>query len=382
MKAVAVALALTLPAVVFAGSGRYAVVAGNNVGAPGRAKLWFAENDADRFQKALHELGDFTDDHVVVVKGASAGAFRSAIAAVDQKIRAAGNGDRPLLVVYFSGHAGAGGLEFASERVSYDELKELVAKSAAQTKVVIVDACEAGALTQVKGARPDAQLAFPLPSDDVHGTAFIASTAVGEAAQESSQLGGSFFTHHLDVALRGAGDADGDGQVTLAEAFRYTASQTVSATTATVAGPQHPTYDFRMSGRGDVVLADLRRAEAHLKIPADPGSLYILKGPKNMLAEVPAGLAPLALALPSGHYAIERRARDGRARAELDLFKGDDRLLPRLSPSRYEIARSKGGPKPTEWFAGVGFAATALMVLYDRLVAARPVPAVLRTEDL
>jgi caspase domain-containing protein len=358
MRSAAIALALALPAFVSAAApGRYAVVAGNNVGAPGRAKLWYAEDDAERFHKALHELGDFPEEHVTVVKSGTAGAFRDAIARMNKVMaEAMKGGDKPLFVVYFSGHAGAGGLEFASERISYDEIRSIVGNSAAQSKIVIVDACEAGALTQVKGARAETQVTFALPSDDVHGTAFIASTAVGEAAQESAQLGGSFFTHHLEVALRGAGDADGDGQVTLSEAFRYTAARTVSGTSATVAGPQHPTYDFRMSGRGDVVLSDLRRAEAHLKIPADPGSLYILKGPKNLLAEVPAGLAPLALALPSGHYAIERRSRDGRARAELDLLRGDDRLLPRLSPTRYEIARSKGGPLPTEWFAGFGVA--------------------------
>jgi hypothetical protein len=357
MKSFALALALALPALASAAPGRYAVVAGNNVGAPGRAKLWYAEDDAERFHKTLHELGDFPEDHVTVLKSGTAGAFRDAVASMDRAMTLAKKGgDRPLFVVYFSGHAGAGGLEFGNERVSYDEIRALVASSAAQSKIVIVDACEAGALTQVKGARAETLVAFALPSDDVHGTAFIASTAVGEAAQESAQLGGSFFTHHLEVALRGAGDADGDGQVTLSEAFSYTAARTVSGTSATVAGPQHPTYDFRMSGRGDVVLSDLRRAEAHLKIPADPGSLYILKGPKNLLAEVPAGLMPIAIALPSGHYAIERRSRDGRARAELDLIRGDDRLLPRLSPTRYEIARSKGGPLPTEWFAGFGIA--------------------------
>ena len=39
-------------------------------------------------------------------------------------------------------------------------------------------------------------------------------------AQESAAIGGSFFTHHFELGLRGAADADGDGQVTLAEAFR------------------------------------------------------------------------------------------------------------------------------------------------------------------
>ena len=70
-------------------------------------------------------------------------------------------------------------------------------------------------LTQAKGARAEARVDFALPVDDVRGTAFIASTAVGEAAQESQALGGSFFTHHLETGLRGAADADGDGLVTL-----------------------------------------------------------------------------------------------------------------------------------------------------------------------
>ena len=45
----------------------------------------------------------------------------------------------------------------------------------------------------------------------------------------------------------------------------------------------------------------------------------------------------------------------------------------------------RGGAAPAGMFwviAGVGFASTALMLLYDRLVAARPAPALLRTEDL
>ncbi|HEY6098932.1 MAG TPA: hypothetical protein VIW03_05855, partial [Anaeromyxobacter sp.] len=216
---------------------------------------------------------------------------------------------------------------------------------------------EAGALTQVKGARVAPAVDFPLPTgDEVQGTAFVASTAVGEAAQESAALGGSFFTHHLDVALRGAGDADGDGLVTLAEAFRYTAARTLSGTAATAHGPQHPTYDFRMAGRGDVVLADLRRAEAHLRIPQDPGALYVLRGPHNLVAEVSAGAAEVRLAVPAGRYEIERRSPSGRARGELGIGRGEERVVPVLQPTRYEVARSKGGPKQLEAFAGLGAA--------------------------
>lgn len=356
----ALALALWLPDIA-AAAARFAIVAGTNEGASGRPRLWFAEKDAERFFRALRELGGFDEVRVVNVRGPHADAFRDALAVTEVRVAAArARGERTLLVVYFSGHAGQSGLEFGSARVSYDELRSVVARSSAEARVVIVDACEAGALTQVKGATPSAAIDFVLPDSEVEGTAFIASTALGEAAQESAQLGGSFFTHNLDVALRGAGDADGDGQVTLAEAFRYTASRTVSATVGTAQGPQHPTYDFRMSGRGEVVLADLRRAEAHLRIPADPGALYVLRGPHQWLAEIQAGSTPLRLAMPAGHFEVERRTRDGRARGGVSLATGDDRELPLLQPTRYEVARSKGGPLPTETFAGLGMHVVSL----------------------
>jgi len=353
-------LALLAPAVTGA-TGRYAIIAGSNEGARGRAPLWFAERDAERFGRTLEELGGFEPDHVTLLRGAGAAPLRAALVAAETRVAAArARGERTLLLVYFSGHAGTDGLELGTDRVSWDELKAAVARSTAEARVVIVDACEAGALTQVKGAVASTAVDFPLPSVLVEGTAFVASTALGESAQESAQLGGSFFTHHLDVGLRGAADADGDGQVTLGEAFRYTSAQTVAATAATARGPQHPTYDFRMSGRGEVVLADLRRGEAHLRLPPDPGSHYLLKGPRHWQAELQAGATPLRLALPAGRIEIERRSRRGRARGELKLALGDDRALPILEPTRYEVARAKGGPLATEAFAGLGLHRVAL----------------------
>jgi hypothetical protein len=340
------------------GAARFAILVGNDTGSTGRERLYFAEKDADRVRAALLELGDFTDDRIVVLKGRDSAALREAFAATDARIQLTRrNGERTLLVVYFSGHAGSVGLELGNDTFSYEELRKAAAASPADTRIVVVDACESGGLTQVKGARPVTAIDFALPADEsARGTAFITSAAVGEAAQESAALGGSFFTHHLDVGLRGAADADGDGQVTLAEAFRYTSARTVAQTAGTQGGVQHPTYEFRMSGRGDVVLADLRRAESRLVLPADPGSTYFLRGPGGLLAEVPAQAAPLALALPAGRYAVERRSPDGRAQGEVVLDKGATRDLPLLSPTRYEVARTKGGPKPNLAFAEGGVA--------------------------
>lgn len=360
MKAFAVVAAL-LAAAPAGAAQRFAVIAGNDEGGQGRARLWFAEKDADRVAAAVRELGDFSEKNVIVLRGKSADEVRAAVAALDSRIlQAKAGGERTLLFFYYSGHAGASGLELGSSRLKFDELRALISKSGADTKVAIVDACDAGRLTQTKGASFANTVDFTLPTDQVEGTAFIASSAAGEAAQESAAIGGSFFTHHFELGLRGAADADGDGQVTLAEAFRYTSVRTTSGTSATEAGPQHPTYDIRMSGRGDVILADLRRAEATLRLPPDVRATFILRGPKNLLAEIPGSPETLALALPAGHYTVERRAPEGYASTELTLSRADVTILPPLSPTRYERARQKGGPAPLVAFAGGGLTSVRL----------------------
>ncbi len=360
--AVALPLLLATPGAGAAAGARYAVVVGSNAGATGRPTLWFAQKDAERFGRVLVELGEFPPENVQVLEAPGARRVRDAIAASQAALeRARAAGEHPLFLFYFSGHASAGGIELGPDRLSFDELRSLVTATAADARIAIVDACEAGLLTQVKGAAPAPALDFALPAPEaVRGTAFIASTAVGESAQESAAIGGSFFTHHLEIALRGAGDADGDGLVTLGEAFRYTSARTLAGTLATVTGGQHATYEFRMSGRGDVVLADLRHADARLTLPRDPGTTYVLRGPASLLAEVTAGEKPITLALPAGRYRVERRALEGRAAADLVLDRGTVEPLPPLEPTRYELARAKGGPKPGLLFAGAGVTALGL----------------------
>ena len=360
MKVLA-AIAVLLAAAPAGAAQRFAVIVGNDEGGQARARLWFAERDAERVAAAVRELGDFPEKNVAVLRGKSADEVRAAIASLDARIlQARAAGERTLLFFYYSGHAGSSGLELGASRLRYDELRSLINSSTADTRVAVVDACDAGRLTQTKGASFAATVDFPLPADEVEGTAFIASSAAGEAAQESAAIGGSFFTHHFELGLRGAADLDGDGQITLAEAFRYTSVRTTSGTAGTQAGPQHPSYDIRMSGRGDVVLADLRRAEATLKLPPDARATFILRGPRNLLAEIPGSPEPLALALPVGRYTVERRAPEGHASADVELARAEVRELPVLTPTRYERARQKGGPAPLIAFAGGGVTAVPL----------------------
>src|SRR5207249_4450049 len=129
-------------------------------------------------------------------------------------------------------HADTEHLHLRGTHLPMDELRRAVADSPAGARVLVLDACRSGALTRVKGGRP-------APSFDVRaeavsggpqGFVILTSSAAGEASQESDKLGASFFTHYLASALIGASDRNGDGVVTLAEAFSYAADRTVAAT--------------------------------------------------------------------------------------------------------------------------------------------------------
>jgi hypothetical protein len=336
-------LAALLAATSAGAAERFAVVVGANRGAPARAKLWYAEKDAQRFAAALEELGDFPTQNVTLLPNPKADGLRAAWADMEARVQQArAAGQRTLLVFYFSGHAGAGALELGDERLEFTELKRVMEASGADVKVAIVDACESGGLTQVKGARPS-QVDFVLPTDDTaRGVAYLASTAAGEVAQESAAIGASFFTFHLEAALRGAGDANGDGLVSLTEAFQYTASRTITGTSSTDVGPQHPTYNFRMAGRGDVVLSDLRHARARLQLPVSERSTWVVSQQGRLVVEAPGGLT---LALPAGEYSVEKREGGKVSGAEVTLKEGETGVVGALTERRV-LARGKGGEAP------------------------------------
>ena len=70
-------------------------------------------------------------------------------------------------------------------------------------------------------------------SSDMTGHAYLTSASAEEAAQESDRIGSSFFTHFLISGLRGAADTEGDGTVTLNEAYTYAFQETLASTEKT-----------------------------------------------------------------------------------------------------------------------------------------------------
>jgi hypothetical protein len=326
---------------------RFGVVFANNLGDAGEAPLRHADADARRLADTLSTVGDFPPGHLLVVRAATATQVRSMLIALNASLRDTGGDD--LLFVFYSGHADAESLHLGGSRLPLADLRNLVAGSPAATRVLVLDACRSGGINRVKGGRPgpdfELRLAAPLGP---RGVAVLTSSAAGEDAQESDDLGASFFTHFLVSALRGAADRDGDGRVTLGEAFTYASERTVTATATTTSGPQHPTFRFELGGREDLVLTrpGLPRGDVGRLSFARPG-WYVVQTPgdERVVAEVSSREPDRQLGLEPGTYLVTLRAPDHLMQATVPVTAGETTRITAERMRRIDYARvvRKGG---------------------------------------
>lgn len=132
---------------------RYAVLIGNDQGLDHETPLRYAESDAMRVYEVLNQLGDFDAANLTLLRGRSAAAVRSALIAINERIRDSISqpDTQVVFVVYYSGHADAQALHLGESLLPLSELRQLARGSAANFRLVVVDACRSGSLTRVKG---------------------------------------------------------------------------------------------------------------------------------------------------------------------------------------------------------------------------------------
>ena len=326
---------------------RFAVVAGANRGPADRVALRYAVADADRFAKVVTGMGGVASEDCVVLREPTRLAFLDALAAVKTRADAArATGGRVDVIVYYSGHADDRGLMLGREMLPYTELRSALSDVAADVGITILDACASGAITRLKGGRP-----YPAfltdASSQVKGYAFLTSSSENEAAQESERLQGSFFTQALLTGLRGAADVSGDGQVTLGEAYQFAFAETLAQTTSTQGGAQHPAYDIKMAGTGDVVLTDVRQTSSSLVFGPDYDGRFFVLGPRRQLvAELlkPYGRT-IELGLEPGEYEVYFEQEQKLLSTQVKLVDGERQELARqdLHPTKRAPTRSRGG---------------------------------------
>jgi len=331
---------LVAPGAVALPGRRIAVVAGNDVGAPGEVELRYARTDAQRVAQVLRELGGVAPADLYLLLDGDAGSMREALAAAAERSR---EGPEPATLLFFySGHADAQAMHLGSSRFTWDELRAALETGPAQLRVAFVDACQAGALTLPKGF-----VVGPPAAQGARGFAVLASADLAEQAQEMGSLGGSIFTHYLVSGMRGAADTDGDGRVTLAELHSHTARNTARATAAWTGSLQHPAFHFDISGQGDIVVSELRQALATLEIGNElAGHLVVSeRGTRLIVAEAEkAAGRPLRLAVPSGRYVVYLRAPSEVGAAEVDIPWGGSATLgaEQFTSHSYQSVAQKG----------------------------------------
>lgn len=337
--------ALALPAAARADTHRLAVVVGHNVGGSADRPLRYAEEDAVKVADVLAQLGDVPQDALFLLRGQGRGELADVLRRVTQRVaelRADPTG-RTVLLFYFSGHSDGGALELGGSRVPFDELRRWLADTRADVRVTIVDGCRSGAMAR-KGGKPAPGFEIRLLDQlDASGEALLTSSAADELALESREIRGSFFTHHLVSGLRGAADASGDGRITLSEAYQYAFDHTIAATAATGVR-QHPGYDYRISGQGELVLTEISQPSASLELPAGfERALVLLVRRDQVLAELSGG-GPRRLALAPGEYAVRLWKGAQAWAARVTVAAGESRALAwgELSPVASPQVAGKG----------------------------------------
>jgi hypothetical protein len=284
---------------------RTAVIVGSNAAAPGRKPLRYSEHDARAFAAVLIELGGFAPDdvHVLIEPEPSL-----ELNTLDHALARPG-ADESLLVFYYSGHADASALYPRGRPLSFAELRTRLGDRRAAIRLGIIDACRGGGFTGAKGLTEVAPFEVTLPMAlESEGSILIASSSGLEDAHESELLGGSFFTHHWNAGLRGAGDHNGDGQVTLAEAFDYAKTLTIRDSALETPSAQHPSFSLNLRGRQDLSLSKLASADAIVAVEQREGPLELIHlGSGVVVLELPKGRRQMRLAVAPGDYLLRRR---------------------------------------------------------------------------
>ncbi len=325
-----VALLVALPA--HATTVRLGLFVGANIGFGEDEPLAYAEQEAHDLAQVFQEMGDLSRERTIVLQDTTAPALREAMHQVEAQAREiSARGDEAMLIFYYTGHASHEGLHLTGTLLPMDVLRRWLETSAARVRLAFVDACESGSLARTRGGTPVEAIAITV--DDaltMSGLAVVTSTGPLSVARESESFGGGVFSRALHSGLRGGADGDGDGVVTLEEAYDHAFAETVIGTAGSSASIQRPEYRYELEGVGQVVLTRIPARAAGLLLPEELEGVYtvVSVGSGQVVARVDKQPGEVRrLALPTGRYLVRKVRREDVLLAELDLVWGGDRWI-------------------------------------------------------
>lgn len=118
------------------------------------------------------------------------------------------------IIFFYSGHGSNDVIYTYNGPIYYSEIVNLLATAKSKQKICFVDACRSGSASSLltSGGK--------MKYDDI---CFLVSSRANELSAENALLGAGFLTQSLIKGMRGKGDANKNGEVTMLELFKYAA---------------------------------------------------------------------------------------------------------------------------------------------------------------
>jgi hypothetical protein len=254
---------------------RWAVVIGiGEYAHPRIPKLRYAVQDAEAVHKFLTTDGGYPSDHVLLLTDRAPtkptlGNLRRALG--EFLARKAGKDD--MVLIYYAGH-GAPEVDVAGNETDglskylvpldadpdslyatafpMDEIQRVFGRIAAERVVFFLDTCYSGSAggrtfagQRVRATGLNDQFLERLTRSK--GRVIISASGPNEVSLELPELGHGVFTYYLLEGLRGKGDRNGDGVVTVSELYEYMGEE-VQRKAREAGGRQHPIMKGEIEG--------------------------------------------------------------------------------------------------------------------------------------
>jgi len=212
------------------------------------------------WRTCFRSTGDFED--VVALRGASRGRYREGLGSGPTE---AASRQRPQAIrrSFFFTTPGMGTMKRLSlvpERLPLRDLRSYLEQlTAADVRVAFVDACQSGALTGRKGGKraPGYEVALGRPRPGQrHGHRDVVDRQ-RVFARVGRPRGIILQSEHHGRSARGRRHVPRRASH-VERVYQFAFNRTLANTAASLVGGQHPTYDYRMAGAGEVVLTRTR----------------------------------------------------------------------------------------------------------------------------
>ncbi len=341
------------------GWARAAVIMACSKGLEEDKPLKFAYEDAKRVKEILGKVGDIPPENIFSIQSESLQEIEQQLINASKKLEAIKqSGTKLFLQFYYSGHGGQSYFHLSGKRFAFEDIKERLNMASVDAKVFILDVCYGASFFTAKGFKPVDIQPIKLNVDELtRGEVIITASSINEQAYEVMPLKGSVFTNHWLMALRGAGDENQDGSVSLFEAYNYTYHKTVAYSSETLNRPQHPTYAMELQGGKDLILTRPKSGTTTLRFEDCPQGNYSITDVRRKLSVGDIHLSgdkEFSIALEPGVYEIyTRHPQKGPLKTRVSLAMQGITSVPYtrftsmgISPPPPKVSKGSAAPPP------------------------------------